>query len=433
MDYREQYEQILHDMRSVGVNHGDIYKSCQSYKTAFCKREEWYELMVKNMENPRISLVDFGWATVDGSFSCAPHADGKIDIDEIGYKPQDDASVLEKLDQTFHRSLRVEQHFLVDWTKYFSESQVREEIKRWKNLRIRKVEEHPMYLDSERIKVFSAFYNMKVDDFRGRSPFNMYFIDDMNPTYDLRPSSKGNRLVNAAMFDLKASLRQKMSGGFKIHATDNIQETKDNMRVLNLNHEYRYRNFDTLERVFDVLNFSGAMYVVLRNFEKMPDEVVVDPNHLDVDLLVYDYYDVKRILDGDSPQNLWSVSYEVGKYRIVNTVLIGGKRVNFDVRYVGDNYLDKQWQKDILKRRVTFRKGIYVPSEEDHLFSIIYHAIIQKEEISDTYVKVMEKIGNFSAAQARDRSFLRGKLDSFMDRFGYKMVQPHDETVGYFI
>ena len=73
-----------------------------------------------------------------------------------------------------------------------------------------------------------------------------------------------------------------------------------------------------------------------------------------------------------------------------------------------------------------------MPSEEDHLFSIIYHAIIQKKVISDTYVKVMTKIGNFTAAQARDKIFLRGELDSFMERHGYEMVQPNDKTVGYF-
>ena len=32
------------------------------------------------------------------------------------------------------------------------------------------------------------------------------------------------------MFDLKKSLR-KITGGCKIHATDNIQETKDNLKT----------------------------------------------------------------------------------------------------------------------------------------------------------------------------------------------------------
>lgn len=288
---------------------------------------------------------------------------------------------------------------------------------------------------------------MEVDDFRGKTAFNMYFIYDLDPKYDFRPSSKGKRLVNVAMFDFKRLLRQDMGGGFKIHATDNIQECKDNMRALEMPDEYQDRRFDTLEQVFDVLNFSGLKYVVLRNFEKMPNKVMVDPHHLDVDLLVEDYYKAKRILDGDSPQSIWRVSYENGHYRIVNNVSIGGVGVNFDLRHVGDNYLDKQWQEDILNRSSAFCKGIRVPSEkdcllegdtvihvpmkEDHLFSIIYHALIQKPIISDTYVNVMVSMGNFTTAQAQDKEFLRGKLHSFFDKHGYKMKPPNDKTVGY--
>lgn len=170
----------------------------------------------------------------------------------------------------------------------------------------------------------------------------------------------------------------------------------------------------------------------MRNFEKMPDEVIVGR---DVDLLVSDYYEAKRILDGNIPQSKVHESYENGKYRIQNTVSIGGKGVKFDVLSVGDNYFDTHWQQDIIniKRRVSFRKGVYVPSEEDHLYTIIYHVIIQKKAIADKYVKAMTSIGNFSVAQAQDKAFLRGELDSFMTRHNYKMVRPNDKTVGYFV
>jgi len=331
--------------------------------------------------------------------------------------------------------LQVEQHFLVDWTLHYTEEHIREVIKSWPNLLIRKMVQHPKITNhAERVKTFSNFYNMHVDDFRGTTPFNMYFITDLKPTYDLRPSSKGQRLVNTAMFDLKMALRTAMGGGFKIHATDNIQETKENQVALGQPEEYQRREFDSLRQVFDVLNFSGMDYVVLRNYEKMPDEVKVDPNHLDVDLLVGDYYEAKRLLDGDNPPSIWSVSYENGHYRVVNKVIIEGKQVDFDLRNVGDNYLDKQCQLDILKRRVMYKDtGIFVPSDEDHLYSIIYHAIIQKPFISQTYVNVMTSLGNFTDAQARDKKFLRKKLDSFMTTHGYKMVKPMDETVGYYI
>mmetsp|Transcript_25741 Transcript_25741/g.28832 ORF Transcript_25741/g.28832 Transcript_25741/m.28832 type:complete len:634 (-) Transcript_25741:373-2274(-) len=442
LNYKEQIEKIFFDMESVGINHGDIYKPCnvQPRKLHFkCMKDpenemyDNYEFMLKSESGKiysRLSLVDFGWATKNGNYSCEEHIPNK--------KPQyyegdnDRSYVLPKLDETFRRHLRVEQHFMVDWTLGYTEKKIRETIKKWPNLLIRKMVQHPLYTDNkERVEVFSKFYSTKVDDFRGKTAFNMYFLYDRDPKYDFRPSSKGKRLVNTAMFDLKKALRLGL-GGFLIHATDNIQETKENMVALGIPQEYQHRQFDTLRRVFDVLNFFGMGYVVLRNFERMPDDVRVDPSHLNVDLLVSNYYEAKRLLDSISPASVWKTSYENGKYRVVNSVMIDGTLVNFDIRSVGDNYFDRQWQLDVLKRRSKLR-GLYVPSKEDHLHSLIYHAIIQKPRISETYVEVFKELrSNWTDAQVRDKKFLAEKLHAFMEEHGYKMVKPNDITVGYF-
>ena len=433
LDYKEQLQKIVDDMKSVGINHGDIYKECHPRCDTKKKENEQFEFMVQEESGKTfasLSLVDFGWATKDGSYQCkknmaaSPHSD---------YKPDNDDEIFPKLDETFRHHLKLEQHFMVDWTRHYTEQHIRKKIKEISpNLSIRKMVEHPAFTDNkERVRVFSKFYHTKVDDLRGKTPFNMYFLYDHKPNYDFRPTSKGERIVNTAMLDLKRALRNEMGGGFKIHTTDNIQETRENMEALEMPHEYHQRQFDTLRRIFDVLNFSGLEYVVLRNFEKMPDEVKVDPNHLDVDLLVSNYYEAKRLLDGINPDNIWTTSYENGKHRVVNSVVLDGKLVNFDIRYTGDNYLDKKWQLDILKNRVRLRQ-MFVPSKADHLHSLIYHAIIQKKEISDTYVKMFQELGNYTEAQSYDKKFLRQKLDTFMDGRGYKMVKPKDDTVGYF-
>eukprot|EP00957_Ditylum_brightwellii_P147776 11253841-Ditylum_brightwellii.AAC.1 len=349
-------------MESVGVEHGDIYKECHTLDQDNCFHhnnknaiggslfKENYELMVQQVNDKScFSLVDFGWDKVYGSWACDRQTTRNKSHKALVFN--EDRSVLQKLDATFHRHLQLEQHFLVDWTMHYTEEQIHKVIEAWPNLLIRKMVEHPKITsDKERVSIFSEFYRTHVNDFRGTTPFNMYFIYDLKPKYGMRPSSKGQRLVNIAMFDLKKKLRTEMGGGFFIHATDNIQETKENQVALRQPDEYQKRKFESLRQVFDVLNFSGIDYVVLRNFEKMPENVNVDPNHLDVDLLVSDYYEAKRILDGDSPRSTWSTSYENGKYRIVNKVIIEGKLVDFDLRHVGDNYLYKQWQLDILKR-----------------------------------------------------------------------------------
>ena len=234
------------------------------------------------------------------------------------------------LDETYRRSLQVEQHFMVDWTQYYTEEEFTKLMKEeWPNLEIRKMVTHPAITnDLERQTLMSKFYMLTLakfqssarNQFKGATPFNMYYINDTDPKYDMRPSNRGKRLVNTSMFDFKLKLRNDMGGEymFKVHATDNIQETKYNMKALGS--RYTIRKFDTLRQLFDVLNFSGLEYVVLRNYEKMPDEVNIDPNHLDVDILVSDYYDAKRILDGDSPARTFDIQYENGFYRVMNNV-----------------------------------------------------------------------------------------------------------------
>lgn len=65
--------------------------------------------------------------------------------------------------------------------------------------------EHPAFTDNkERVRVLSKFYHAKVGNLRGKTPFNMYFLyDHHKPNYDFWPTSKGKRIVNTAMLDLK--------------------------------------------------------------------------------------------------------------------------------------------------------------------------------------------------------------------------------------
>ena len=220
----EQYAQILTDMESVGVQHGDIYKSCVTLagtnkkRAEKCETEEgqreknsayneWYELTIEETPNdhphpPRLGLLDYGWAKLHGSYSCGLRVGDKA---PKHYSFNDDRAVLDDLDRTFRRHLLVEQHFMVDWTQFYTEKQIRKMIKQFPNLVIRKMVTHPVVPEhDERMRIFKKFYNIKPTvDLRGKTPFNMYHIYDMDPNYGLRPSSKGDRLVNTAMFDFK--------------------------------------------------------------------------------------------------------------------------------------------------------------------------------------------------------------------------------------
>lgn len=314
-----------------------------------------------------------------------------------------------------------ELHILIDWTCYFSE--LENKIK--KSLQL--VEKIQMKKLKDKKEIISKFYNVHVDDFRGSTDFNVYIIKDVNPIYDYRETSKGYRKVNINLFDLKKSLR-KVSGGCKIHATDNIQETKDNLKVLDLyNKYYIEKKFNSLLDVFYELNkYSQLKWVVMRNFEDMPDNITID-EHLDVDLLVSDYYLVKTILDGNSATKN---RYEDGQNRILNYVTIAKKEVLFDFRSVGDNYYDKKLQQDMLDTRIKHQNGFYIPNKEMHLYSLIYHAIIHKSKISSTYLKVFKQYG-LKDSEINKKN-LKNKLDTWLQKEGYSYCKP-EPSVGYFL
>jgi hypothetical protein len=253
-NYHQQMAKILHDLSSVGVAHNDLYKDFA------------VEIMVLN---GRLHMCDYSWATVDGSYSC----DGVMKDEAPGvFVPKPDDGVFVILDEIWDRKLlSVEQHIVVDWTSHFSEEEIGTILDQdYPTLRIREILRRPRYEDDqERVATFSRFYGVNVDDFRGQTDHLIYLIDDHQPTYELRTSSKGRRLVNAAMFDLKAQLRHAIAKAgaedknFLVHSTDNIQETKDNLKALGLDDLYTARTFADLRQVFGALNAVDELQYVV--------------------------------------------------------------------------------------------------------------------------------------------------------------------------
>ena len=102
----------------------------------------------------------------------------------------------------------------------------------------------------------------------------------------------------------------------------------------------------------------------------------------------------------------------------------------FDLRFVGDNYYDKQFQTDMLKTRIKHENGFYIPNATFHQYSLIYHAIIHKQKISSTYIKIFKKYGIKDDELNRKR--LKIILDKFMKDKQYSYCKP-EPSVGYFI
>jgi hypothetical protein len=314
-----------------------------------------------------------------------------------------------------------ETHLIIDWTNFFInlDNWIKDTLELKEKILIKKIE--------NKSKIMSKFYGTNVNDFRGETDFNLYILEDKGPIYDYRNTSKGYRKVNINIFDLKIKLR-KITGGYKIHTTDNIQETKDNLKALNIFEQYyKQLKFESLNDVFNELNkYPELKWIVMRNFEGMPNKINID-KHLDVDLLVNDYYLIKRILDGTSATDN---RYDDGKNRILNNVIINNKNILFDFRYIGDNYYDFKFQNKMLNSRIQHENGFYIPNKEMHLYSLIYHAIIHKSNISNTYIETFKQNGINNSDINKNN--LKRILDTFMQINNFKYCKP-ESSVGYFL
>lgn len=278
----------------------------------------------------------------------------------------------------------------------------------------------------------------------GNDDFIAIIFEDKTPIYDYRQTSSGRKIVNTRVFDKKSLYRSWSGGGHKIHASDDDWETNKDLTILfglnttdflhnfcdtTVKQESEYRHncigvggYDSIEQLFYVLN-NTCEYVVLRNHEVIPEQYTVD-GHGDIDLLVENKNYVAYITLARPVYNI--------AYRVYHAIRIGGIEVPFDFRYVGDNYYDRYWEEHILKQRHLAKDLLYIPSDEDQFYSLLYHAFLQKSEVKPDYYPKLEYYGkqigiNFdgSANQAIQL------LDDYMKANGYEVVRPSDLSVFY--
>lgn len=301
----------------------------------------------------------------------------------------------------------------------------------------------------------SRFYGEKLPDcsFKerhcGQGEFLLIIVEDQNPEYDYRGTSAGKSFVNINMFDAKELYRSWTGGGHKIHATNDNAEVKHDLSLLlgleaapyltgqfcktknssikSLYNLVGAETWNSITELFYVLN-NTCNYVVLRNFDCLPDNFTLK-GHDDIDLLVDNYQAVSYITN----------ARRIYKYksRVLNQINIQHKDVLFDFRYLGDNYYDQKWQKNILKKRQLSSKGFYRPDPENYFFSLLYHALIHKTKISLDYKKkLIIESKKIDSVNLSDNSFNNQKeaediLVKFLNERDYLFTLPLDLSVRF--
>lgn len=312
----------------------------------------------------------------------------------------------------------------------------------------------PIVWSSQKVaENFSRFYGIKLPDNAakirecGRGEFLLVVVNDHQPNYALRNTTRGEATVNINIFDLKEKFRTQTGGGSKIHATNSTTESRRDLFLL-LGKTYEdiqdtycktpsktkqdvlvqdiigAKKWINLSQVFLALN-NCSDYVVLRNFECLPENYAME-NHGDIDILVERSEEAALLLNAKKVFN--------DPHRRHYEVRISGSMIPFDIREIGDFYYDENLEKRMLKERVLAKNLFYRPSDSVYFYTLAYHALIHKKSISIDYRERLTSLSSdINKKISFDSvSFEKDLLDLLVDFFsenGYRFTRPIDKSV----
>lgn len=179
-------------------------------------------------------------------------------------------------------------------------------------------------------------------------------------------------------------------------------------------------DWSDIKDAFDKLN-EDCSYLVLRNFEGFFDDILIE-GHNDIDVLCKNRREQQKMVKilGAVPR----IGVDNG---IHYKFLLRGNEIALDIRTVGDGYYDANWQKNMLNKRIYNPIGFYTMNDEDYFYSFIYHAIYQKETLSEEYLLKLRNMGN-GTSNFNQFDFEKVLLD-FMSRKGYYYTMTYDKYV----
>lgn len=264
----------------------------------------------------------------------------------------------------------------------------------------------------------------------GTGPFDLFLIRDRSPDYQMRKTSRGHAIVNIRIFDFKENFRSVMGGGHLLHASNDSFEAKHDFCLLfgmpidkydvagvsklkPLTHLPGVAGWRSVAEIFTVLNECDE-YVVMRNFDPLPDAVELS-HHGDIDLLSRNWRYTRDLLSAEP-------KFNDSHRRHFKVTMSDHSSIPFDLRDEEDNYYDPKWSSSVLDTRVLSARGVHIPSAEHLEFMTIYHALVHKHFISKDYAVGGPKR---SWAQRLER------LHDFMQQRHYTFTLPDDRSVGF--
>jgi hypothetical protein len=267
-------------------------------------------------------------------------------------------------------------------------------------------------------------------------------VKDLNPEYSFEKASSCWQVLNKKMKIVKEFMRLKLGGSktsyLTVHTSYNPEEVLLVLKPLNLTHLITRPTFPNFKDFFEHLNKQSKLkYVILRSFH----ELEYSPDYFktgDIDILVNDYFYFKSIT-GARSVDIRNMRENDNGYNIQSKIKIGGLEIAFDIRFVGDDYIDSNWEHSMLNTAIEKNMKnhiiINIPNTIDELYSLIYHIIIQKPNPSKSkHINRVQQLLDISSLNKLDFNNLkdiRSTLDRFMEKHNYHYKKPFDKGVGF--
>ena len=411
INWRSQLKQILKILKKKNCFHSDIKPD---------------NLLVKNK---KIILIDFAQSTKITNLKKDIFFKKRIFYDEYAIN-RIDLSINKNV--IFSNDLRT----LLIWKKKY-QNFIENKINANKHIKIIdkiKIKKN-FYKEKFKNRIFwvDQFYNKDVSkkSEKLKDDIFVYIIQSIDPKFKSKKMIfiKEKRIVDDKIFEFKKNVRNKKFG--IVHIADNFEEAKRNAIFLSksnkdypakyfINTQFNYKNKNEF---FDKLNsYKKLKYLVLRDGMHVND---------DLDILTNDFYLFKRVSDCHSYKlkNLKFISnfgdpVEENGIKVSNYIMIKNKKIYLDIRYIGDNYYDINWEKKIINKRKPFL-NYYIPDKENKIYSLIYHIVYHKGYIDKKYISLLKKIFKSET----NFFMIKKKINQYLTKKNYRITRPNDFTI----
>lgn len=257
-------------------------------------------------------------------------------------------------------------------------------------------------------------------------------IKDENPIYKYTSSTSCNQVLNYNMKILKNELRYLFGGTCNnfnsIHSSYNIEEALLVLNPLNLNHLVKRKKFINFKEFFDLLNNDQKLkYVILFDYNIINN---CDQKN-NIKILVNDYYYFKSITGARSTDKINMRENDNG-FNVNNNIIINNNLINFNIRFIGDNYFDSIWEKNMLNSSIKIQFNnfqIKICNDINLYYSVIYHLIVHK---NFNYNINMDFIKFSKIEKPYNQKLLIQKFMEFINNHKYKIIKPYDKYVKFY-